>query len=285
MKTNLCASLTLSSKATRSLKKKPSNLFWIFRRMKYTIPERFLRARNNLLQKKYIESVEIIPLNNWQILVNNKRKKHEPFPGSARVGFFKRRHSIYGTSHRIYWFFISKHPRNRQRSTIQMEQTHLEIIRISYILQRALYSFSTNFSRGLPPKKNCGYNLCKYRPSDRILFHYENLQQDRISIYLQQLYWRHSQHRQKWCGEQCSKSTNSSIRSIREKDIKNSTNYTIRWSSKKSYDQLISEEIEVIIPLNYYNVFYLKGLTKLIFTKNDTFQLMISFPLEVIEKL
>jgi len=55
------------------------------------------------------------------------------------------------------------------------------------------------------------------------------------------------------------------------KGYKNTTNYTIRWRSKKSYDQLVSEELEVVIPLNYYNVFYFKGLTKLIFTKNDTF--------------
>jgi len=54
------------------------------------------------------------------------------------------------------------------------------------------------------------------------------------------------------------------------KGFRTATQYGIQWHSKKSYDQRLAEIFEVLVPLNFYNVFSFKALAKFIFTTNDT---------------
>ena len=230
---------------------------------------KIVRARQNLLQKKYIESVEIIPVNNWQIMVIIKEKSMNHFQGvlglassKEDIPFIERLTgfidfsflNILGTDREVQlkWnkltsksseFYISYREPFILAQQISAEGSlRRKTVDTTYVntdLRIASFFTMKNYSRiGL-----------QYTSSSSI--------EDTVSIDRN--------------GVGAMLEINKLEYPINpRKGYKNSTNYTIRWSSKKSYDQLISEEIEVIIPLNYYNVFYLKGLTKLIFTKNDT---------------
>ena len=226
------------------------------------------RAKHNLIQKKYIESAEIIPLNNWQIMVTIKEKSMNHFQGvlglassKEEIPFMERLTgfidfsflNILGTDREVQlkWnkltsksseFYISYREPFILAQQISAEGSlRRKTVDTTYVntdLQIASFFTMKNYSRiGL-----------QYTYSSSI--------EDTVSIDRN--------------GVGAMLEINKLDYPINPRNgYKNSTHYTIRWRSKKSYDQFISEEIECIIPLNYYNVFYLKGLTKLIFTKND----------------
>ena len=229
---------------------------------------KIVRAKQNLLQKKYIESVEIIPLNNWQILVTIKEKSMNHFQGvlglassKEDIPFIERLTgfidfsflNILGTDREVQlkWnkltsksseFYISYREPFILAQQISAEASlRRKTVDTTYVntdLQIASFFTMKNYSR-------IGFQ-----------YTYSSSIEDTVSI---------------------DRNGVGAILVINKLDYpinprngyRNSTHYTLRWRSKKSYDQLISEEVEVIIPLNYYNVFYLKGLTKLIFAKND----------------
>jgi len=250
-------------------KEKTLELFLNFQENEIYDSRKIERARKNLLQKKYIESVEIIPVNNWQIMVTIKEKSMSHFQGVLGLASSKKDIpfaerltgfidfsflNILGTDREVQFkwnkltsksseFYISYREPFILAQQISAEGSlRRKTVDTTYVntdLRVASFFTMKNYSRiGL-----------QYTYSSSI--------EDTVSI---------------------DRNGVGAILEINKLDYpinprkgyKNSTNYTIRWRSKKSYDQIISEEIEVIIPLNYYNVFFLKGLTKLIFTKNDT---------------
>jgi len=229
---------------------------------------KIVRARNNLLQKKYIESVEIIPLNNWQILVTIKEKSMNHFQGvlglassKEDIPFMERLTgfidfsflNILGTDREVQfkWNKLTS-----KSSEFHISYSEPFILSQQISAEGSLRRKTVDTTYVNTDLQIASFFTMKIYSKIGFQYTYSSSIEDTVSI---------------------DRNGVGTILEINKLDYlinprsgyRNSTHYTLRWRSRKSYDQLISEEVEVIIPLNYYNVFYLKGLTKLIFTKND----------------
>jgi outer membrane protein assembly factor BamA len=227
------------------------------------------RAKHNLLHKKYIESVEIIPLNNWQIMVTIKEKSMNRFQGvlglassKEDIPFAERLTgfidfsflNILGTDREVQ-FKWNKLTSKSSEFYISYREPFILAQQISAEASLRRKTVDTTYVN-TDLQVSSFFTMKNYNKIG-LQYTYSSSLEDTVSI---------------------DRNGVGAIVEINKLDYpinprkgyKNTTNYTIRWRSKQSYDQLISEEVEVVIPLNYYNVFYIKGLTKLIFTKNDT---------------
>ena len=230
---------------------------------------RIERAKQNLLHKKYIESVEIVPLNNWQIMVTIKEKSMSHFQGVLGLASSKKDIpfaerltgfidfsflNILGTDREVQ-FKWNKLTSKSSEFYISYREPFILAQQIS--AEGSLRRKTVDTTYVNTDLQIASFFTMKNYNKIGLQYTYSSSLEDTVSI---------------------DRNGVGAIIEINKLDYptnprkgyKNTTNYTIRWRSKKSYDQLISEEMEVVIPLNYYNVFYFKGLTKLIFTKNDT---------------
>ena len=227
------------------------------------------QARRNLIQKEYIESVEIVPVNDWQIMVTIKEKSMSHFQGvlglasskndvpfSERLtGFIDFSFlNILGTDREVQlkWnkltaksseFFIAYH-----EPFILSQQISAEAALRRKTFDTTYVNTDVQIASFFTMKNYNTFGL-QYTYSSSIE-DTVSMERNGIGVIFQ---------------------TNKLDYVINpRKGYKNTTSYSIRWRTKKSYEQLVSEEAEVVVPINYYNVFYLRGLTKLIFTKNYT---------------
>jgi len=226
-------------------------------------------AKQNLLHKKYIESVEIVPLNNWQIMVTIKEKSMSHFQGVLGLASSKKDIpfaerltgfidfsflNILGTDREVQ-FKWNKLTSKSSEFYISYREPFILAQQIS--AEGSLRRKTVDTTYVNTDLQIASFFTMKNYTKIGLQYTYSSSLEDTLSI---------------------DRNGVGAIVEINKLDYptnprkgyKNTTNYTIRWRSKKSYDQLVSEELEVVIPLNYYNVFYIKGLTKLIFTKNDT---------------
>ena len=227
------------------------------------------RAKQNLLHKKYIESAEIVPLNNWQIMVTIKEKSMSHFQGVLGLASSKKDIpfserltgfidfsflNILGTDREVQ-FKWNKLTSRSSEFYISYREPFILAQQIS--AEGSLRRKTVDTTYVNTDLQIASFFTMKNYNKIGLQYTYSSSLEDTLSI------------------------DRNGVGAIVEvnkldyptnprKGYKNTTNYTIRWRSKKSYDQLVSEELELVIPLNYYNVFYIKGLTKLIFTKNDT---------------
>jgi Outer membrane protein/protective antigen OMA87 len=260
-------------------KKKQLELLLNFQENEIYDSRKIERAKQNLLHKKYIESVEMVPLNNWQIMIIIKEKSMNHFQGVLGLASSKEDITF---AERLTGFidfsFLNIIGTDRE---VQLKWNKLTSKSSEfYISYREPFILAQQISAEASLRRRtvdttyvntdlqiASFFTMKNYTKIGLQYTYSSSLEDTVSI---------------------DRNGVGAIAEINKLDYpinprkgyKNTTNYTIRWRSKKSYDQLISEELEVLIPINYYNVFYIKGLTKLIFTKNDTLQSMISFPLE-----
>ncbi len=234
------------------------------------------RAKQNLLHKKYIESVEMVPLNNWQIMIIIKEKSMNHFQGVLGLASSKEDITF---AERLTGFidfsFLNIIGTDRE---VQLKWNKLTSKSSEfYISYREPFILAQQISAEASLRRRtvdttyvntdlqiASFFTMKNYTKIGLQYTYSSSLEDTVSI---------------------DRNGVGAIAEINKLDYpinprkgyKNTNNYTIRWRSKKSYDQLISEEVEVVIPLNYYNVFYIKGLTKLIFTKNDTLSIYDKF--------
>ncbi len=230
---------------------------------------RIEQVRRNLLHKQYIESVEIVPLNSWQLLVTIKEKSMNHFQGILGLASSKDNKpladrltgfidfsflNILGTDREVQlkWnkltsksseFYLSyREPFILNQQIAAHASLNRKTVDTSYVntdVQLTAYFTLKNYSKiGL---------LYSYSSTLLEANSYDRNAAGVIGVINRLDYPINP--RKGW---------------------KNTTEYTIRWKSKRSYEQRISEEAEILVPINFYNVLYFKGLTKLIFTKNDT---------------
>jgi len=227
------------------------------------------RIRRNLLQKRYIESVEILPLNNWQILVNIEEKSMNHFQSIIGLASSKDDKPI---ADRLTGFidfsFLNILGTDREaqfrwnKLTSQSSEFYLSY-REPFVLNQQISAQASLRRKTVDTTfVNTDFQITSFftmRNYSKIglLYTFCSTLLDSIST---------------------NRNAVGALAEINRLDYpinprsgwKNTAEYTIRWKSSKSYNQLISEEAEFLIPLNFYNVLYFKGLAKFIFTKNDT---------------